>query len=102
LLAPVTSSSSATSSVYFWATHAGAELDLLCFRDGRRYGFEFKYADAPSSTKSMHVALEGLKLERLFVVYPGSESYPLGERSEVVSIQRLRDRVQAALASAKG
>jgi hypothetical protein len=35
-----------TRDAYFWATHAGAELDLLLMTRGRRYGFEFKYAGA--------------------------------------------------------
>jgi hypothetical protein len=71
---------------YFWATHAGAELDLLFLRNGRRYGVEFKYADAPTLTKSMHIALADLQLAHLWIVYPGKQSYPLHERVEVISI----------------
>jgi predicted AAA+ superfamily ATPase len=71
---------------YFWATHAGAELDLLVLRGGRRFGFEFKFADAPRMTRSMHVALEDLQLDRIFVVHPGERSYPLHERVEGVSL----------------
>ena len=58
---------------YFWATQRGAELDLLVVRKGHRWGFEFKCSDAPSTTKSMHIALEDLGLEHLWVVYPGNE-----------------------------
>lgn len=65
---------------YFWRTHGGAELDLLVVRGSKRIGFEFKYGDAPRTTKSMHVAMEDLRLDELHVVYPGSTSYPLGER----------------------
>ena len=43
---------------YFWATHAGAELDLLVLRNGKRVGIEFKHSDAPTLTKSMHIALK--------------------------------------------
>ncbi|MGD8459432.1 MAG: ATP-binding protein, partial [Desulfobacterales bacterium] len=50
-----------TRDAYFWATHAGAELDLLVMTSGRRYGFEFKYADAPGRTRSMHSAIEDLQ-----------------------------------------
>jgi uncharacterized protein len=70
-------------NAFFWATPAGAELDLLIHVGGRRFGIEVKYADAPRVTRSMHSALEDLALERLFVVPPGGESYPLGERVEV-------------------
>jgi len=74
---------------YFWATHAGAELDLLVLRNGKRIGFEFKHSDAPTLTKSMHITLNDLKLQRLFVLYPGVESYPLHQKVEVVSVQSL-------------
>jgi hypothetical protein len=75
---------------YFWATHAGAELDLVVLRGSRRFGFEFKYADdAPRMTRSMHLALEDLKLDRIFVVHPGERSYPLHERVESVALTDL-------------
>jgi hypothetical protein len=70
----------AERDAYFWATHGGAELDLLVVRGGRPYGFEFKYDDAPGTTKSMRVALANLALERLFVVYPGGRRFDLDDR----------------------
>jgi uncharacterized protein len=80
---------------YFWATHGGAELDLMVHWQGRRYGFEFKYGDAPTLTKSMHTALKDLKLERLFVVHPGKDSYVMNEQTEAVAITALRTRLAA-------
>jgi predicted AAA+ superfamily ATPase len=71
---------------YFYKTHGGAELDLLILRGGKRYGFEFKYADAPRTTKSMHVVIEDLKLDRLWVVYPGERRYPFDERMEAIPL----------------
>lgn len=71
-----TSSQNAT----FWATHAGAELDLLTTLGGKRYGFEFKLSDAPGTTRSMHAAIETLNLEKLFVVYPGDSTYQLAQK----------------------
>ena len=65
---------------YFWASQAGAELDLLLLRGGRRWGFEFKCTDAPSATKSMHTALADLGLTHLWAVYPGRDRYALGPR----------------------
>ena len=75
-----------TGDVYFWATHGGAELDLLVIRGGKRYGFECKLADAPGTTRSMRVALNDLELEHLWVVYPGSEAYPLDDRISVLPV----------------
>ncbi len=79
----------AEREVYFYKTHGGAELDCMLVRNGKRYGFEFKYEDAPSSTKSMHIVFRDLKLERLYVIYPGNRSYPIGERTEVVPLSSL-------------
>ena len=62
---------------YFWGTHAGAELDLLMFKHGLRVGVEFKRVDAPTMTASMHIAIQDLKLDALYVVYPGSRRYAL-------------------------
>ena len=73
-------------SVYFWATHGGAELDLLVMRGGKRYGFECKLADAPGTTRSIRVALNDLELEHLWVVYPGKQAYPLDDRISVLPV----------------
>jgi len=81
--------------VYFWATHAGAELDLLLFKDGRRFGVEIKRADAPRLTPSMRTALEDLRLDRLVVIYPGERRYALAEQVEVVPLMDLLERLTA-------
>ena len=60
---------------------------------GKKYGFEFKYGDAPSMTKSMHMALNDLKLARLFVVHPGKDSYVMNDQTEAVAIANLRVRL---------
>jgi hypothetical protein len=69
---------------YFWATHAGAELDLLLLKDGRRYGFEIKRQDAPRVTPSMRTALEDLGLESLTLIYPGGKAYAAAEKIRVL------------------
>lgn len=73
-------------AAWFWATHHGAELDLLLFRGMERVGVEFKRADAPRMTHSNHIVLDDLKLDRLYVVYPGSQRYRLAEKVEVVPL----------------
>ena len=74
---------------FHWGTHGGAELDLLLVRGDRRWGFECKYADAPRTGKSMRAAVESLRLERLFVVYPGEKGYALDERIQVLAFSQL-------------
>jgi predicted AAA+ superfamily ATPase len=71
---------------YFWATHGGAELDLLMFIDGRRIGVEVKRSDGPRATRSTHVAMNDLRLDELRVVYPGEIRYELADRIDVVPL----------------
>ena len=78
-----------TRDAYFWSTHGGAELDLLVTIGGKRYGFEFKYEDAPGLSRSMRVAREDLRLEHVWVVYPGREDYALDASASVISIHRV-------------
>lgn len=72
--------------VYFWQVHQQAELDLLIIHAGRRLGFEFKYADAPTMTSSLQKAYELLKLDRLTVIYPGSVEIKLDHHIKVVGL----------------
>jgi uncharacterized protein len=73
---------------YYWATHNGAEIDLILFKDGRRVGVECKRADAPELTPSMRIALADLKLDQLSVVYPGEKKYSLAKNVEVVPLAK--------------
>ena len=79
----------AEKDAFFWATHAGAELDLFLIRDNKRLGFEIKYSDAPTTTKSMHIVIDNLKLEHLYIIYPGSEWYDLDHKITVVPLQNI-------------
>ena len=79
---------------YFWATHAGAELDLLVVRGSRRLGFEMKRTAAPRTTKSMRVAVEDLGLDALTVVHAGEESFPLANHVRAVALRQVLDHVK--------
>jgi hypothetical protein len=81
----------APDEAYFWATHSGAELDLLLIKNGRRIGVECKRMDAPRVTPSMRIALQDLQLDRLVVLYPGPHPYQLGERISVLPLASLAD-----------
>lgn len=74
---------------YYWATYGGAEIDLVLFKNGRRIGVECKRADAPTLTRSMHVALDDLKLDQLIIVYPGARRYTIAKGVEVVPLAEL-------------
>ena len=68
------------TEAYFWATHSGAEIDLVFHHQGKKYGVEVKFSEAPKITASMRTALTDLGLEHLWVIYPGQHTYPVDER----------------------
>lgn len=75
--------------VFFWATHQGAEIDLILRRGDALYGVECKRADAPRLTRSIRIALDDLKLKHVFVIYPGIQRFPLRRQVEAVPLQAL-------------
>ncbi len=75
--------------VYFWATHSGAELDLLLLKNGKRIGVECKRVDAPHLTPSMRTAVTDLNLSKLLVIYPGPHTYPLAENIHAIPLAHL-------------
>jgi uncharacterized protein len=77
------------NTAYFWGTHAGAELDLVFQFRGNRYGMEIKFNEAPSLTPSMRIAASELSLEHLWIVYPGSEAYPVAENITTLPLKNL-------------
>lgn len=79
---------------FTWGTHGGAELDLLVVAGDRRLGFEIKRTAAPTTTRSMHVALADLRLERLDVIHAGDDTYPLRERIRAVALRRVLEDVE--------
>ena len=86
---------------YFWGTHGNAELDLLIFKEGRRFGIEFKRSETPKVTRSMRTAIDDLGLEHLWIVYPGSHVYPLDERITVSALGEIPATTDG-LAGARG
>lgn len=78
-------------NAYFWSTQRGAELDLMFIRKNKKYGFEFKSSQAPSMTRSMHIALEDLQLESLRVIYPGAKTYKIHKKVEILSLNAVQN-----------
>ena len=85
------------SECYFWATHSGAELDLLVVRGRRRLGFEFKRTDAPRFSPSMNSALHALGLERIDVVHAGANTFPMHRKARAIALARLLEDLKPIL-----
>lgn len=77
-------------NAYFWSTYSHAEMDLIINRGSERWGFEFKYTDAPTKTKSMAIALQALELVRIYVVYPGDRSYFITDYIQAISLKDIQ------------
>ena len=77
------------NQAYFWATHNGAEIDLLFSIAGKNYGVEIKLNEAPKITASMHTALSELELEHLWVICPGKEAYSAFEQISVLPLSQI-------------
>ena len=75
----------------FWATHSGAELDLLVIQGQRRLGFEIKRTTSPSFTRSMRSAFDSLGLDRMWIVHAGEHSFALGENVEAMAFTDLAE-----------
>jgi len=76
---------------YFWATQGGAELDLFYIKGTTRIGVEFKYSSAPSTTRSMHIAINDLNLDHLYVVHPATARFPLTENITAIGLAEAMD-----------
>jgi predicted AAA+ superfamily ATPase len=82
---------------FFWATHAGAELDLLVVRGRRRLGFEIKRTSSPQITKSMRNAISDLKLNQLDIIHAGDQTFPLSRQVRAISFSRLLNDLKPLL-----
>jgi len=85
------------SQAYFWATHSGAEIDLVFTYKGKKFGVEVKFNEAPKVTASMHSACNELKLNHLWIIYPGKEYYPVTENISVCPLMDVEQLPELAL-----
>lgn len=74
---------------YFWATHQGAEIDLVMVKKGSMFGVECKRIDAPKMTPSLKIALADLKLDRIAIIYPGPDRYAITDQIEAVPLREV-------------
>lgn len=76
-----------SEEVFFWSSYGDAEVDLLTFQKGQKIAYEFKYCDVPKMTKSINIAIEDLKLDKLYLIYPGSKSFNINSKVIIFSLQ---------------
>ena len=81
----------------FYRTAAGAEIDLVLELPGRTapWAVEIKHSLAPRPTRGFHHALEDVRPEKAFVVYAGTERYPLSRKVEVIGVREMMEVLNA-------
>ncbi len=84
----------------FYRTAAGAEIDLVLTLPGDQiWAVEIKRSLAPKVERGFHHACVDLSPKRKFVVYPGRETYPLGEGIQVTPLDKLAGEIAGLSAS---
>ncbi len=73
--------------MFFWSIQSNVEIDLLIVKGTTKYAYEFKYSQSPKMTKSMHIAMQDLKLDKITIFYPGNLTFPLYEKVTVTNLQ---------------
>ena len=74
----------------FYRTAAGAEIDLILeLPDGELWAIEIKRGLAPKLEKGFYNAKADLNLAKSFIVYSGTDRYPVAEDVEVISVAEM-------------
>ncbi len=80
----------------FYRTTGGAEIDLLLeLPGGARWAIEIKLGSVPKCEKGFYQAQKDVRPDRSFVVYSGSERYPLTPEIEAISVKELAQDLAA-------
>ena len=80
----------ADARAWFYRSHQGAEIDLLIERGGRpQIAIEVKRSSAPSPGKGFAQACDDLEVAQRWLVYPGTERYPLRHGAQAIGVVEL-------------
>lgn len=83
-------------TAYTYRTHAGAEIDLMLERGGKPWmAIEIKRSTAPSLSKGFDVACNDLGISQRFVVYPGTERFPMRHGAQAIGLVELMQQLQS-------
>lgn len=75
-------------SASFYRTSSGNEIDLVLEKPGvQPWAIEIKRAHAPEYSKGLRIASADIGAGRNFIIYPGTDCYPVADDTEVVSLQ---------------
>ena len=85
------------TEAHYYRTATGTEIDLLLtLPGGKLWAIEIKRSSAPSVERGFHLACADLKPNKRFVVYSGSERFPLNADTDVIGLSELGRALQEA------
>lgn len=83
-------STSVRRNAYYFRTADGAEIDLVLERGGApEMAIEIKRSSAPSPDRGFAVACDDLGITERYVVYPGTERFPLRHGAQAIGLAEL-------------
>lgn len=81
---------------YYYRTSGGAEIDLVLRISSMEFwAIEIKYGVAPKIKPSLHQASEDIKAARKFIVYGGTDEFPIGKNTTVISLPGLMEKLRS-------
>jgi len=84
------------TEAHFYRTSNGTEIDLLLtFPSGELWAVEVKRSSAPRLERGFHSACADLRPQRRFLVYPGTERFPLDESTDAIGVVALAQVLRA-------
>lgn len=85
------------SEAHYYRTSNGTEVDLLLtLPNGELWAIEVKRSSAPKIERGFHSACADLKPNKRFVVYSGSQRFPLDKTTDAISVVELAETLERA------
>ena len=84
------------TEAYYYRTSNGTEVDLvLMLPGGKLWAIEVKRSSAPKLERGFSSACADLNPQKRFVVYPGTERFPLDDFTDAISVVALAKALQS-------
>lgn len=75
--------------MYYYRTQDGSEIDLLVRRNDRWLAAaEIKFTNSPSISKGTYLAMKDLKIDKLHVITPSADTYPISPNVDVTNLRQ--------------
>ena len=80
---------------FFYRTAVGAEIDLLLqLNPGEYWAIEVKASRIPQLSKGFHIACADLQVQRKLAIYPGPDSFSLGNATTAMPLVSFLQELQ--------